>query len=218
MSHGFARRRRKAKRLIPLIEECSVVDRGAGFDCTIQITKRDGQQDRVRAAIAPIIQGVVRNVVKRYVQRKREEAQMSSMQEIAKRNQDFAIAEQKHALAMFPESRNVSEALAKWHRTDASKRLTSQYCSDNYRAMQMDGALGNAHNVAKYDGGSADPLVIDWNDPVQASKAVRAEREAKARGEAVSVPSSESLRSNRNDGKGRRMTSANLNRGGQDQP
>ena len=69
--------------------------------------------------------------------------------DIAKANVDYALAEQAHARKMFPECKTVSEALAKWHATDAGTRVASGYSRANYEKLQKDNALGDAYDVLK---------------------------------------------------------------------
>jgi hypothetical protein len=72
-----------------------------------------------------------------------------SATDIAKANQDYALDEQRHAMKMFPESKSVGEALAKWYATDSGRKVASAYSQSFYEDMQKRGALGNGHDAVE---------------------------------------------------------------------
>jgi hypothetical protein len=119
-------------------------------------------------------------------------------EDVAKANVDFALAEQQHAMRMFPESKSVGEALAKWHATDSGRKVQSAYLRDAYEKMQKRG--GDVPKVRH-----AEP--VDWNDDKQATAAYRKEK-------ASYLEQHEAGRTNQSR---RRMTAGNLNdSGGED--
>jgi hypothetical protein len=134
-------------------DEVSLVDRGAGYDCKVVITKRAGdtKAERLaaaRAAIAPLIHSVVHA----YLAKVEKERVMSDFDELQKRadaNVAYAKQEQEFALKMFPESRTIGEALAKWHATAESKRVQAAALEHSYAKMQRRVAMENSYTIAK---------------------------------------------------------------------
>jgi hypothetical protein len=128
-SWGYRReqsRASKARRLKSLtITEVSSVRAGAGVGCRVLIRKRiDDDNERTK--------------------------QMSDV-DIAKANQNYALAEQQHALKMFPESKTVGEALARFHQTDIGKRVLNAVCKNTYERSQFENALGDGFGKSVRD-------------------------------------------------------------------
>jgi hypothetical protein len=122
-----------------------------------------------------------------------------SLEDIAKRNQQFALDEQAFALKRFPESKSVGEALAKWHATDAGRAISASYSRDYYRKNQLADALANQDTVSigKIRVKPATNKPIDWSD----DKAASAEYRRQQAEQAASL--SDEHKSQRHNGAGR---------------
>jgi hypothetical protein len=109
-----------------------------------------------------------------------------SLEDIAKKNQEYALTEQRFALARYPQSKTIGEALSRWHSSPEGAKIAAAFCKDYYEERQRGVALGNADTIAKGKGYNkprvqhAKPKAVDWSDDKAATAELRRQKAEQA--------------------------------------